>query len=318
MGVPRVVPAVLILALLASTAGAATIGDVTGMVKLNGQAVSGPETPFPEGARLDVVGDGSGATIVTGAGDRILLDPGARIVFSLVTEEIEVYEVMAGSFRASLSPKTAIVLPNDGRLAAVEDGTEVAVESRDGGARTAVDVAQGSANLMSGEQFTTRIGARQSLIVTFVREAPRTLGYQTGPGNEGAVEVVDRATPDLVIRVAVPRATIGRMASVDGDTRTKIENSLESARDGKLGVVTSVMGTETARGEVAPGVFAFVNHATGAIEFEYVEINFQVLKRDIGLTSAFQTLAVSNFTGVLPPDPGGGTPVVRPPNGTYD
>ena len=310
MGVPRFVPGVMVLALvvLCGTADAAMIIEVTGMVKLNGEAVSGPETPFPEGGRLEVIGDGSSATIVTGSGDRIVLDPGTQIVFSQMSEDGEIYEVMSGSFRARLSPKTIILLPNDGRLQAAEGGVELAVESRENGTRTALAVNEGGAILKSGEQFTTKVGAGQSVVTTFDRQNPRKLGFETGPNNEGSVVVLDQATPDLEIEVGVPPATTGEMAAVEGNTKTKIENSLDSSKEGSLGIVSRVKGDEVARGEVGPGVFAFVDHATGAIELQYVEIDFQVLKRAIGLTSEFQTLAVSNFTGVRPPNPGGSPP----------
>jgi hypothetical protein len=309
------ISAILLLA-LATTAGAATISEVSGTVTLNGQPVTG-ETPFPEGGRL-VVGEGATATVVTGSGDRIVLQSGATLLLNVVEEDKEIYELLAGAFIGTMSSRTVVMLPNAGRLEIPADaegnpGTaELAVESRENGTRTAIEVNEGTAQLRSGRQFRTVVGAGQSVTVTFMEAEPRKIEFATGPDNEGDVLVYDQATDDLEIEVGVPAATKGKMTAVEANTKTKIENSLDSSKDGKLAVVSRVKGEETARGDVAPGVFAYVLHETGAIEFEYVEIDFQVLKRAIGLTSEFTTLAVSNFTGVLSPQPGG-VKTKRPP-----
>ena len=169
--------------------------------------------------------------------------------------------------------------------------------------KTAVDVNEGRVEVKSGEQFTTSVTSRQSAVITFRKDAPRKLGVETGPDNEGDVMVLDQATPDLEIEVRVPKASRSTLTAVESNTKTKIENSLDSSKEGKLGVVSRVKGEEKAKGEVAPGVFAYVIHDSGAIEFEYVEVDFAILRRAIGLTSEFSTLAVSNYTGVQDPDP---------------
>jgi hypothetical protein len=305
MGLNRLVPAVLVLALVlvASAAGAATITGVTGMVKLNGEAVSG-DIAFPTGGVLEVIGEGSRATVVTASGDRIVLEPGSKLTLNVVTEEKETFELATGSFMATLSPGTEIMLPGDSRLTIPEGTAELSVDSREGGTRTALDVNEGKAILHSGDQFKTVVTSRQSATVTFKPSTdPRAIVVETGPDNEGNVAVFDKATADLEIEVRVPKASKSKLASVENNTKTKIENSLDSSKEGKLGIVSRVKGEETARGEVAPGVFAYVLHASGAIEFEYVEIDFQVLARAIGLTNEFATLAVSNYTGVKPPNP---------------
>jgi hypothetical protein len=318
MALTRAGSAFLLLAVvsLALPAGAGTISDVGGMVQLNGEAISG-DTAFPTGARLEVVGEGSKATVKTGSGDLIVLEPGSQIVLNVASEAGETYELISGAFIATLSPKTAIMLPQDGRLAVAEGdkAAKVAVESREGGTRTAIDVSEGRVTLTSGSQFKTRLTTGQAAVVEYRKAEPRKLGIESGPTNEGEVYVFDQATENLEIELRVPRATRSNMMSVENDTKTKIENSLDSSKEGKLSIVSRVRGEQTATGEVAPGVFAYVLHETGAIQFEYVEIDFQVLKRAIGLTTEFQTLAVSNFTGVLAPDASKGK--TKPPPDDY-
>jgi hypothetical protein len=265
--------------------------------------VSGAETPFPADTRLDVVGAGSLATVVAGNGDRIALQPGSEFYLRSVEEGREVYELKSGAFIGRLSPGTVVLLPNGTQIVVPEGTCELSVETREGGVKTAVDVNEGRVEVKSGDQFTTAVTSRQSAVITFREAEPRKLGIETGPDNEGDVVILNQATPDLEIEVRVPKASRATSTAVDNNTRTKIENSLDSSKEGKLGVVSRFKGEEKARGEVAPGVFAYDIHDSGAIEFEYVEVDFRILRRAIGLTNEFSTLSVSNFTGVQAPDP---------------
>lgn len=305
MGFQRFLPAIVLMGLLVIGSGAvaATVVDVNGTVQLGGAAVSGAETPLPADGRLEVVGDGSRATVVAGNGDRIALQPGSEFYLRSVEEGREVYELKSGAFIGRLSPGTVVLLPNGTQIIVPEGTCELSVETREGGTKTAVDVNEGRVEVKSGDQFTTAVTSRQAAVITFRSEAPRKLGVETAPDNEGDVVVLDQATPDLEIEVRVPQASRATMTAVENNTKTKIENSLDSSKEGKLGVVSRVKGEEKAKGEVAPGVFAYVVHDSGAIEFEYVEVDFAILRRAIGLTSEFSTLAVSNYTGVKDPNP---------------
>jgi len=252
------------------------------------------------------VGEGSRATVVAGNGDRLVLQPGSEFYLRSVEEgeqPREVYELVSGAFIGRLSPGTVVILPNDTRIVIPEGTCELSVETREGGKKTAVDVNEGRVEVLSGSQFKTVLTSRQSAVVTFRKDHPRKLAVATGPDNEGEVVVLDQATPDLEIEVRVPKASQTTLAAVEGNTKTKIENSLDSSKDGKLAIVSRVKGEEKAKGEVAPGVFAYVLHDSGAIEFEYVDIDFKILRRAIGLTNEFSTLSVSNFTGVKDPKP---------------
>jgi hypothetical protein len=147
------------------------------------------------------------------------------------------------------------------------------------------------------------VTSRQSVTMSYPmsENAERAIAFRTGPDNEGNVMVYDRPVEDLVIEITVPKASGGSLQTVENDTKTKIQNDQES--DGSLRVVPTKKGVQKEGKDVVPSVFVYVIHATGEIEIEYVEINFEVLRRDIGLTTEFKTLAVSNFTGVEEPDP---------------
>jgi len=318
MGLHRSLPlfAMAVLLVLSAPAVPATIVDAGGTVTLGEAPVGAAETPLPAGTSLQVVGEGSRATVVAGNGDRMVLQPGSDFHLQSVTEgekPVETYVLKSGAFIGRLSPGTVVILPNDTRIVVPEGTCELSIETREGGKKTAIDVNEGRVEVLSGSQFKTVLTSRQSAVVTFRKEKPRTIKVASGPDNEGEVVVLDQATPDLEIEVRVPKASETTLTAVDSNQKTKIENSLDSSKDGKLGIVSRVKGEEKARGEVAPGVFAYVLHESGAIEFEYVDIDFKILRRAIGLTNEFSTLSVSNFTGVKDPKPSAGSPRREPP-----
>ncbi len=295
---------VAVVCLMSSAALAASLTGITGSVSVDGRAVSGATAVLNPGQTVNVLGEGSVAVLTTANGNKLRLGPGTELTLESTGEGGEVYVLKRGWVQGTLTTGTTISNGQQGLVTAGEGGSaELFVEVKDGGNQTRVRVRGGSAQVSTGDQFETTIGAEQGATITYRPDsAPRRLGIQTDSESAGEVKVTNRATDSLDIDIYVPAGTTASSAAIDGNTRTEIKSDIDSAKEGRVRVVSRLKGDEKASVEVAPSLSAFVNHASGEITLSYVKLDWTVLARAISLTSEFQTLAVSNFTGVLPPD----------------
>ena len=114
----------------------------------------------------------------------------------------------------------------------------------------------------------------------------------------GDVTVMRLLTRDLNLFLSVPKATSGTVQAVQGGRKTRVMSDPGSWKGGKLGISTQAAGAPAQTGSLGPGTFAVIDNRTGAIEFGFVEVQFQIIERAVSLTSEFTALATSNFFGV--------------------
>ena len=295
--------AFVVVLCLAGVAAGAQVSGITGSVSIDGQSVTGPSANLAPGQTLNVLGEGSAANVTTANGNVLQLGPGAELTFESAGEGGEVYVLHRGWLQGTLTTGTTISNGRDGTINAGEGGTaELFIEVKDGGNQTRVRVRGGSAQMNNGAQFETVIGAGQGATVTHRTEMPDRLGIQTDSDSRGEVKVTNHATSTLDIEIHVPQGTTASSIPDAVNNRTEIKSHEESASDGRVRIVSRLEGAEVAQEQIAPSLSAFVNHASGRITLSYVKLDWTVLARAVSLTSEFQTLAVSNFTGVLSPD----------------
>lgn len=302
-----------IIVLLAGTASAAAITSVTEGALHNGQPVdpeSLTETPL-EIAIGDTV-DGP-ATIETAAGDTVSVDPGSQV--QLVAplpgeaeqkEGLELFFVKRGSARGKIGTKTEIAC-SIGWLSAPTEGSPVQfyVEEIEKG-RAFYRSNEGNALLVHNPDpenpdvptYLIRLleGNGIEINVPADREKKGDLGFETQQGNPADVHIRALVTSSLAIDLDIPKATSGTIEQ-DGP-KTKLSSAATSFKGGKIIVGTEIDSEEMQSGELGPGTFAFIDNVTGAFSVPFVEINFEIVKRDISLTSEFSTIAVSNFSSL--------------------
>jgi hypothetical protein len=236
------------------------------------------------------------ADIKTKAGDILKVSKGSTLEVKAPDGDVELFFIKKGTVRGSIGAKTQVAVPFGWIAAAKDKKAEFYAESVPGG-RTFVKVNKGSA-ILATRANKLMLKAGQGIELWTEKAKVRSLCFSTRANNQGQVMLLSQVTGALEIELLIPKATTGCIYQVEGGKRTRIESDAGSWTGGKIAIRTRLSGVEGQTGTLGPGTFALIDNSTGKIEFGFVEVDFEIIKRAIALTSEFTALATSNFFGL--------------------
>lgn len=233
--------------------------------------------------------------VKTKAGDLLKLSKGAVLEVKKPEKDVELFFIRKGTVRGAIGDKTQVAVPYGwiatGKGKRVEFFAEVTPEGR-----SFVKVNKGTA-LLASPKMKLLLQAGQGIDLWTQKEKAGP-SFSTRANNKGDVVMLMQVTDTLEIELTVPKATSGSIFQVEAGRRTRIESDASSWTGGRIAIRTRLGGAEGQTGTLGPGTFALIDNATGKIEFGFVEVDFQIIKRAINLTSGFTSLATSNFFGL--------------------
>jgi hypothetical protein len=121
------------------------------------------------------------------------------------------------------------------------------------------------------------------------------VGFLTDQDNPGTVQLSAQVTSGTEVGLWIPKASAGAMIQEDGGARTLVYSEGGSWKGEDIRGEIRVSGSLTDNAVLGPGVTVRIDNSSGKVVGKGVD--FDIIPRDISLTSEFTAVATSNFFG---------------------
>jgi hypothetical protein len=238
------------------------------------------------------------ATVKTAAGDTLVLSADGVLEVQEPEDDVEFFFLKQGGLRGEIGDKTRIAIPTGWIGVGTGKTAEIYARTTDA-VRGYVQVRRGIALLQyrpipgGFPEYAFLLTDGQGVEVW--SPSPGNAAFMTDQDNPSAVQLSAQVTRGTDVTLWIPKASAGGMIQEDGGARTLVYSEGGSWKGEDIRGEIRVSGALTDNAVLGPGVLVRINNSTGRVEGKGVD--FDIIPRDISLTSEFTSVATSNFFG---------------------